>query len=295
MSFETPFVADCHMHTPLCGHAVGEPRDYVRAARAHGLSAITFTCHIPMDSGLFGARRVRMAPADLPRYRELIADARAVGDEEGVTVLYGIEAEVFPEDKALAAMRQLLADEPFDFVLGSLHHQLPIYQSYLDLQVGRDVTRIVDTYFANLATGVATGLYDSIAHPDLIRIYGTIPLGAFDPKAHEASIRAFLQAAVAHDVCLEVNTSGLTKEAFEVHPDPLILHWAHEEGVRLTLGSDSHQPASVGQHFGDVMALLRTTGFREAHYFRQRQRIAYPLPDAAALADTPLAPTPAVR
>ena len=40
---------DCHMHTPLCGHAYGEPEEYVDQAASIGISLITFTCHIPMD------------------------------------------------------------------------------------------------------------------------------------------------------------------------------------------------------------------------------------------------------
>ena len=71
---------------------------------------------------------------------------------------------------------------------------------------------------------------------------------------------------------MEVNTSGLNKGDYRVHPDPLILDWAGELGVKLTIGSDSHQPGTVGQHFDRILPLLRDKGFAQLHYFRARQR-----------------------
>jgi len=37
---------DYHMHTPLCGHAVGEPKDYVETALQRGLDEIGFSDHV---------------------------------------------------------------------------------------------------------------------------------------------------------------------------------------------------------------------------------------------------------
>ncbi len=53
---------DSHMHTFLCGHAVGTPTDYVREAARRGLGLITFTCHAPMENEtIFRGRGIRMA------------------------------------------------------------------------------------------------------------------------------------------------------------------------------------------------------------------------------------------
>jgi histidinol-phosphatase (PHP family) len=63
-----------------------------------------------------------------------------------------------------------------------------------------------------------------------------------------------------------------------VHPDPIILDWASEMGVKLTIGSDSHMPGSVGQHFDWIQPLLREKGFTDLHYFRSRQRMRIDMP-----------------
>ena len=40
-------IVDYHMHTPLCGHAVGEPLEYAEAAIEMGLEEIGFADHAP--------------------------------------------------------------------------------------------------------------------------------------------------------------------------------------------------------------------------------------------------------
>ncbi len=261
---------DCHMHTYLCGHAVGHPTDYVRAAARQGLGMVTFTCHAPMrNEAVFRGPGIRMTIEELPEYRDLIAEAAQLGSELGVEVRYGIEGEYCPDERELHEHWDLLETEPFDFVLGSLHHQLPGFRAWLLAQ--GEPEKIATAYFELVAKALRTKRYDSIAHPDLIRIYGTIP--PFAPESMEGPIRGMLEAAVESDTCLEVNTSGLIKQLFELHPAPTILGWAAELGVKLTLGSDSHHPDHVAQKFPEVTALLKQLGFTHLHHFKGRSRI----------------------
>ena len=95
---------DCHMHTPLCGHAVGDPVEYVREAAKRAMDLVTFTCHIPMDNIGFGGRNIRMAYEDLSTYFKIVDEARKVGEDFGVRVLTGIEAEVFPSFQIMKQM-----------------------------------------------------------------------------------------------------------------------------------------------------------------------------------------------
>lgn len=257
------------MHTYLCGHAGGEPEEYVRRAVEQRIDLITITDHIPMKrEDIFSGRGVRMALDEMPRYRELVERAKQEGQRLGVEVLYGIESEYYPDENELHAMWDFIATEPFDFVIGSLHHQLPGFRAWLKKH-GEPID-IANAYFRQAVKAIACGKYDTIAHPDLIQVYGTI--SAFDPHLAEASIREMLEAAVEYDTCLEVNTSGLIKQIYKLHPDPIILRWAVEMGVKLTLGSDAHQPEQVGQKMDEVIPLLKEIGFDRVHLFRQRKR-----------------------
>lgn len=265
------------MHTPLCGHAFGAPIEYAKSALQKGFDLITFTCHIPMEWQAFGQAGIRMRREQLDQYVEMVKAAAEEIKPEGLEVLCGIEAEVFPDEAHMEPMDEILNEYSWDFVLGSLHAHCRSYTDWLIKKKVKDDKLIADCYFRHLIDGVQSGRYDSMSHPDVIRTYGVVK--QFIPEENEAVIREFLTALVEEDICMEVNTSGLNKGAYEVHPDPLILGWANELGVKLTMGSDSHRPDSIGQHFDWIQPMLRKKGFTELHYFRDRKRHAIEMPN----------------
>ena len=261
---------DSHMHTPLCGHACGEPLEYARCAAGKGIDVITFTCHIPMEWDAFGQAGTRMRRDQIEDYRTLVQNAAETAKSLGVEVLRGIEAEVFPDEKHMQPMDEILNGYKWDFVLGSLHAHCKSYRTWLKANQANSDREKIDYYFRHLREGVLSGRYDSMSHPDVIRTYGVV--NQFRPVEHEPVIRGFLEAVVEQNICIEVNTSGLVKGDYEVHPDPLILDWASEMGVKLTIGSDSHQPDTVGRFFDTVQPMLKQKGFQALHYFRGRER-----------------------
>lgn len=265
------------MHTPLCGHAREEPVEFVAAAHEQGISLITFTCHTPISEEGFRQAGIRMHENQLPTYFAMVDEAHAFGETVGVEVRVGIEAEIFPDEEHMADMDRILRGQPFDFVLGSLHHQLPIYRERVAAQGLTDDTEIVRRYFLEMADGIRSGRYHSIAHPDVIRIYGTVD--RFEPEELVDAFAPVIDAAVETDTCLEVNTSGLIKGVYQVHPDPLFLRLACERGVKLTMGSDAHTPSQVGQEFDHVYGLMREAGFTRMHYFREGTRFELPIPE----------------
>ncbi len=264
------------MHTPLCGHASGDPLSYVDTAARNGVSLITFTCHIPMTGEGFAQTGIRMRREDIPAYRKLVEEAREYGEARGVEVLYGIEAEIHPNEVAMREMDRLLAEEPFDYVLGSLHHMLPAFRQWLQETDCRSDAEKIRAYFQCLAAGARSGRYHSLSHPDVIRIYSTLA-GSFDPTEHEDAICAFLDAVKESGTCLEINTSGLIKGDFVIHPDPLIIEWALKRGIPFTFGSDSHSPDRVGHYFDEAVSRFRPMGLRQLHFFRGGERHAVAL------------------
>lgn len=267
---------DCHVHTSLCGHAKGEPIDYVFAAYQKGMRLICFTDHIPMSSSEFGGSLVRMRAGQLSKYRMMTSRARELGRQLGTAVLHGIEAEIFPEGKAIAEMDRLLDRERFDFIVGGLHHHLPAYQNWLSSRNIHSEEAIVENYFAHLKEGVQSKRYHSIAHFDLIKVYGTI--SSFNPLDYEASICDLLSTMFECGVCLEVNTKKLHQGEHLLFPDIQILEWAHEIGLRFTLGSDAHHPSHLGRNFQQVVGILRALGIKSVVAFRRGGMRSYKLP-----------------
>ncbi len=259
---------DYHLHTPLCRHALGAPADYLEAARRKGLLEIGFADHYPL--GLLGvkpAAEVTMSPAELPGY---IREIRALAaSEKEIAVKLGAEVDYIPgKEKVLTG---LLARDPFDFVIGSLHfiddwdftHPLHAWR-YED----RPLEQIYERYFELLWQACACGLFDIIGHIDVIKKFGhRLPDRAMEPYWKETA-----RVLKENGLCFELNSSGRAAPAGEFYPGRRLLELCFREKVPVTLGSDAHGPEQVGRYFDGALALLQEIGYRELAVFTKRQR-----------------------
>ncbi len=271
----TGLAIDSHVHTHLCGHATGTPCEYVRAAAERGIRHLTFTCHIPMPDDGFGGPRIRMDSSQMPEYQNLVQEAAQLGHTLDVEVLFGIEAEWFPDEAMLAPMDGLLAAWPFDFVIGSVHPHLPLYKAWFarhGIVTDHDKARV---YFEHVRAAAESRRFDTMAHLDVVRCYGTVE--HFDPAPHEVAVRDLLQTMARMDLSLEINTSGLFKSGVKLlHPDPLILQWARDYPLTYTLGSDAHAAARVGQGY-EAAAIEADHACQNLRLYRGRKPIAFTL------------------
>jgi len=267
---------DYHMHSRWCRHASGTPAEYAAAAEARGIDEICFTPHIPLPGyrpGFFNDR-IRMDISEFDSYLEELEQARRAFP--GLTILSGIEADyVRGMEKFLEGF---LAERGFDFVLMSVHfvHGWPGDTWVYDLPRDRSLETVYRDYFSCMREGIATGLFDSVAHLDLVK-QPELPL--LESVGDE--VARTLALCRDQGVCMEVNASGARKKVAECYPGPAIVALAVEEGVHLTPGSDAHSPDQVGSGF-ELYADGRagTAGGCFARYSR-RMRLSEPAADQA--------------
>jgi histidinol-phosphatase (PHP family) len=202
----------------------------------------------------------------LREYTTLVCEAR----ERGLPVRLGIEADYFPG--AEGAIRAIVGQAPFDYVIGSVHwigswgFDLLGVEGLWD---GRDVTQMYREYFALLGQAARSGLFHIMAHPDLIKVMGHRPSATLDLEALYAEAA---EAFCAGGVAVEVSTAGLRKPVGELYPDPAFLRACQRRGVPLSLASDAHQPEDVGRDFTQAVALARDCGYREVATFSGGRR-----------------------
>src|SRR5690606_6190401 len=122
---------------------------------------IVVTCHSPMPNGF--SARVRMTPEEFDRYLGLVADTAAEAPE-GFEVLLGLESDFFPGMESW--LSELHASADFHYILGSVHWHIP---EYLDAFWKGDMKAFRRQYFEHLAESAETGLFDCLAHPDLVK------------------------------------------------------------------------------------------------------------------------------
>ena len=262
---------ESHSHTPLCKHAFGEPTDYAAVAHQRGLRGLIVTCHNPMPDGF--SADVRMSESEFDKYLDLVAKTR---DEwvDRVDVRLGIEADYFEGYEGY--LEKQLASADFHFVLGSVHPQIREFREKYWDDDGVEVQR---TYFRLLAQSAETGLFDSLAHPDLIKNFTAKD---WDPQTILDGIRPALDRIAATGVAMELNTSGVMKTISEMNPFPAMLVEMQIRGIPITLGADAHVPERVSDGYEFAMRLLKKSGFTHIHYFLNRERQSVAIDEALA-------------
>jgi histidinol-phosphatase (PHP family) len=259
-------IVDYHMHLrnprEQIAHETWAVDPFVKQASAAGVDEIGFTEHayyFKQTRSLWSVSyQTERCVYDLDAYVDAILEAR----KRGLPVKLGLEVDYVPgrEDET----RALLAPYPWDYLLGSVH--------FIDGFGVDGEPRLVDEvgveetwrrYFDTLARAARSGLFDSLSHPDLVKIFGE-RVDRFD---YTAIADAIAEAGVA----VEVSTAGLRKPVGELYPHPDLLAACRERGVPVTTGSDAHVPELVGRDFDRARELLRRAGYETVTVFERRR------------------------
>lgn len=261
-------LSDYHLHTPLCGHAVGEPMEYVAVARARGLDEIGFSDHCPMP-GTDGFDDWRMRRDELPRYLDMVLDAREKAAPFPVRL--GLECDFIAGHEDW--IEELAGLAPWDYLIGSVHYIAPGWAVDDPQWIGKFTASgtatedIWTAYWQAYERCIASGLFDFVAHPDLVKKFGHRPPGDLR-RFYEPAIAA----AAARNVAVEVSTAGLRKPVGELYPAAGFLELAYAAGVAVVINSDAHAPGEVGLDFEKAVEAVRATGYNETARFVSRNR-----------------------
>lgn len=188
----------------------------------------------------------------------------------------GIEADYVlgAEDR----IGNLLSGRPFEYVVGSVHF---IGDKSLDTEEytvwdgGTDPDEVWRRYFETLAHAARSGLFDILAHPDLVKVWGRAGrIPSRDPRFfYEPAIEAIAESGIA----VEVSTAGLRKGAEEIYPSPAFMEMCVDAGATFALSSDAHEPGQIGFRYDEALAFLADHGVNELAVFEGRERRTAPI------------------
>ena len=259
--------ADDHVHSEFSWdtgpHA--SMRDACARAVELGVPAVAFTEHVdftrwsPGDVPLVPDHRPRdpgwYQPVDVQPYLASIEACR--GEFRGLRVRAGIETG---EPHLFAgSVAQVLAQGPFERVLGSLHS---VVRHDELVGVGRVLRsehphEVVREYFGELLEMVrGSAVFEVLAHCDFPRRYWPDRRNPYQERDFEDEYRAVFGALAASDRVLEVNTTSPLSSV------RLLRWWRESGGRRVSFGSDAHVPWNVGQHFVQARDVVERAGFR---------------------------------
>jgi histidinol-phosphatase (PHP family) len=188
----------------------------------------------------------------------------------------GLEVDFIPgrEDRT----QNLIDRLELDYVVGSVHFlgDLAVDDDDYDIwESGRSAEDVWRRYFETLAEAARSGLYDILAHPDLVKVWGgSRPLPQGDLRRYyEPAIEAIAETGIA----VEVSTAGLRKPVGEIYPAAAFLAESLEAGAPVALSSDAHAPQDIGFAYDKARELLESLGVSELAIFDRRARRLEPI------------------
>jgi histidinol-phosphatase (PHP family) len=210
----------------------------------------------------------RCALDDLDAYCQFV--------REETDLRLGIEADFVPgrEDR----MGKLLDGRDWDYVVGSVHflgETAVDYDRYDVWNTGESADRVWRKYFEWLGEAAMSGLFDILAHPDLVKHWGRErPWPERDPRYYyELAMEGIAESGIA----VEVSTAGLRKPVGEIYPARAFLEMVVDAGNPIALSSDAHTPGQVGYAYDRALELLDSLGVRELSVFERRARRLEPI------------------
>ncbi|TGE40028.1 histidinol-phosphatase HisJ family protein [Desulfosporosinus fructosivorans] len=250
------------MHVHLIGH--DDPREvnreiireYLEEASIRGLKEIGFADHDYFWNQM-----------NFPMIREVAEEF------PDLAVRIGLEAEYRPHEEG--RIKQLLEQFPFDFVIGSVHEfdgwifDMPEAEA---IHHKKNADEIYGRYFEVVTLAAKSGLFTTIGHLDLIKLFGVRPGKDILTLADEA-----LTAVAEHGLVLEVNTNGRYKPVAEFYPERRLVEEIMRRGIEFTLGSDAHCAKVVGRDLEEASQMLTQIGVHSVVGFANMAKISYKL------------------
>ena len=263
---DTPLLlfSDYHMHPQ--GHRVQRYtqkslQPWADSARRSGLRDIAFTDHDRYHAGIDFD--------EINRLRERNPDLR---------IRAGIELDNDPVHSPAGRKWIEKNWDKLDFVLGSVHFLERADQMFDSVPDGaaqferRNIDEMYADYFRRLRELIATGLVDSLAHLDLIKIHGHRPIADIGTLINET-----LEFIRARNLAIELSTAGWRKPVNELYPSDSIIELAMDKGIPFTTASDAHSRVQLGENFARLAHKMAEIGIRQVCTFENHKRTEVPL------------------
>lgn len=257
---------DFHVHTSVSHDGEGTVMEYCELAAERGMKAIGFCEHVDLDE-----RDIVAGQHDYEAYREEVIEARA---RFGGRLRISMGAEVGFVPSISSTIKEFLTSKEYDYVAGAVHGindgMSGISDQYdaLETFARHEPAEAYAEYFETVNDMVVSGLFDVVAHLDLVRRFGAdYEQGAVEWGPLSPVLRRAMEGVIKRQMALEINTSGLRQKPRETYPSRQLLQLYKEVGgERVIIGSDAHSPGDLGAGIPAAIKLVREFKFKPSRF-----------------------------
>ena len=120
---------------------------------------------------------------------------------------------------------------------------------------------------------IDSSYFDIICHFDMIKKFNRRSVISF-----EKDIDMIIREIKKKNIVVEINTSGFNHPVNDMYPGLEIINKCREQEVMITIGSDAHDPESIGQYFDKAFPALLSAGYTHLATFTRRSPGTIPIP-----------------
>jgi len=246
---------DFHMHTTYSDGA-SSVEEMCLAAIDCGMQSIAITDHMPLPF----TTRYALARSKLSRYRGEIEAAKATFRDR-LTIAMGLEIEyisiysswiaeivAFGWDHLIVSIHHLPSQNGLHLVNGHEDEIVPLIDEF-----NTDPAGLYERYYTTLQEAIRTNLFNAVGHLDVIKKFNS-KFDYIDESSarYRALIIETLDLLAQHRMALEINTGGFNHPPLQQYPSNWIIVEAMRRSIPIIMGSDSHSPQTIGQHFKTI-------------------------------------------
>ena len=190
-------------------------------------------------------------------------------------IIKGIEVGFQPH--AVEITNNLLKNNDFDFVIGSVHiiDRFDPYDSD-DYFTGKTKEEAYIRYLEEIYASITKFTnFDVIGHIGYIRRYGNFDDRSMRFSDYKDILDIILKEAVSKGKGIEINSSGYKDDILK-SPIPdfdLVKRYKELGGEIICTGSDAHKPEHIALNFEYIYNKLKEIGFKYTAHFENRKPV----------------------
>lgn len=263
-------LADVHMHTTASPDAESTTEEMAEAALERGLGIIAITNHCEMNAPENERFEQRMVSC----LEELeVLRGRYAGR---LKLLRG--AEVGQAMQNLSAAEAFLDSSELDIVLASVHNVRGEEDFYYLNYLEKEPRELFSRYLDEVIEMCEWGRFDVLAHLTYPLRYIVTKYGlSFDISDYEPRIEKILSLLVKNGKALEINAGTLRSGGVLCPELSIVRRFKELGGEYVTLGSDAHRAADVGEGIVEAAECAREAGFDSIVYFECHKPVRIPI------------------
>lgn len=273
-------LTDCHTHTQFSVDSDADISEMIEKACRLGLAAYAVTDHCECNRWYskehypdedtycyfgFGTHFENSVSA-VTKLKEKYSGR--------LNLICGVEMGQATHDFGIA--EKIVSDSRLDFVIGSMH-QLPKTEDFAFIEYEKlsrqDIYDLAERYFLEVNKLCKWGKFDVLGHLTYILRYIKGKAGIdLDISPFDETIADSFKALAENGKGIEINTSGFRQKYGDAFPSLKYVKMFRELGGEvLSIGSDAHTVADLGENVRDGAEIALEAGFEYLCYFKERK------------------------